>query len=157
MRVKTHNLALRAVPALSTLDPCCLYTLLSGETVGNRMPNIYIHTHIYEALGEHSNDRSSKLLSVASLQLKTGPTGRGAVWRDGSQKVGPGKSRTAGSSAAECLSRRCVGARGSSSLSVPAYLSSPSQAQRREHSRSGRGPPQLLSQKQSVNDQLIPP
>src|SRR6266702_2618152 len=67
MRVKTHNLALRAVPAPSILDPCCLYTPLPGETVGNRMSSTYIHTHIHEALGEHSNNQSPKLLSVASL------------------------------------------------------------------------------------------
>lgn len=147
MRVKTHNLALRAILALSTLDPCCLYTLLPGETVGNRMSSTYIHIHTRSAGGStQTTDRRSCYQSLL-YQLKTGPTGRGAVWRNRPQKVGPGKPRTAGSSAAECLSRRCVGARGSSSLSVPAYLSSASQAQRRERSRSGRGPPQLLSQK----------
>ena len=154
MRVKTHNLALRAVLALSTLDPCCLYTPLPGETVGNRMSSTYIHIYTKRWGSTQTTDRRS-CYQLLLYQLKTGPTGRGAVWRNGPQKVGPGKPRTAGSSAAECLSRRRVGARGSSSLSVPAYLS-PSQAQRREHSRSGRGPPQLLSQKQSVNDQLIP-
>jgi hypothetical protein len=151
MRVKTHSLALRAVLALSTLDPCCLCTPLPGETVSNRMSSTYIHTHIHKALGEHSNDRSPKLLSVASLPTENWPYRKRCRWRNGPQKVGPGKSRTAGSSAAECLSRLRVGARGSSPFSVPAYFSSPSQAQRREHSRSGRGPPQL-SQKQSVND-----
>jgi len=123
-----------------------------------RQPHVkYIHIYTYTKRwgSTQTTDRRS-CYQLLLYQLKTGPTGRGAVWRNGPQKVGPGKPRTAGSSAAECLSRRRVGARGSSSLSVPAHLSSSSQAQRREHSRSGRGPPQLLSQKQSVNDQLIP-
>ena len=72
MRVKTHN-SPRAVLGLSTLDPCCLYTPLPRDTVGNRMSSTYIHTHIHEALGEHSNDRSPKLLSVASLLTENWP------------------------------------------------------------------------------------
>jgi len=137
-----------------------MLSLYSTSRRNRRQPHVkYIHTyiHIYTKRwgSTQTTDRRSCYQSLL-YQLKTGPTGRGAVWRNGPQKVGPGKSRTAGSSAVECLSRRRVGARGSSSLSVPAYLSSSSQAQRREHSHSGRGPPQLLSQKQSVNDQLIP-
>ena len=53
-----------------------MLSLYSTSWRNRRQPHVkYIHTyiHIHEALGEHSNNRSPKLLSVASLPTENWP------------------------------------------------------------------------------------